>query len=110
MANVYSQLLWQVASSIADGVHSGTVPTGFVWVVRSVCVTPPGMPWGVSQRWQLVDETGCQLAGEPYGFSIAGETQTTDMHHVLNGGGFLAFDGPGGGFSIRVSGYQLSLP
>lgn len=110
MANVYSQLLWAARTVISGSNTSGLVPAGFVWVVRSVSVTPVGQTWQACPSWELADSSGTLLAAGAAGFGVMNQTQTFDMHQVVNPGDHIALSVSSADAHIRVSGYQLGLP
>lgn len=110
MANVYSRLLWEVPATSGQTANSPTVPAGVVWVVRSLAVTPAGITIGSPGWWRLVDGTATILASSPTGFGCSGVTEWFDIHQIVNSGDFLSFLSNSIGFSIRVSGYALTLP
>jgi hypothetical protein len=89
---------------------SGPVPSGFVWVVRSVSVLNFNAPFSREQGWQLSASSMGNLCGVGNGFGSGAMSYNFDMHQVLEPGATLHFGTSVTGYSFSVSGYRLSLP
>jgi hypothetical protein len=110
MPAVYSVELFSSSLTTSPDTPSGPVPTGFVWVVRSVTVIPPGLAFQADGGWTLVDDNSTPLAGIGPWYGSGSQPVSCDIHHVVGAGGSLTFRGAGTGYAFKVSGYQLTLP
>lgn len=110
MANVYSQLLFFRQATVTTSEDSNPVPTGFVWVVRSVSVLSPGQPFSTEFGWALSATNGAVLCGVASGYGAGSTHYAFDLHQVVETGGVLHFGSSVPGYGLTVSGYQLTLP
>lgn len=112
MANpVYSDLLW-ANGNLTPGTHnSSAVPNGYRWVVRTIDVCVSGQTYHFASGflvWSYAD--GTNLMGRGDGQVLGGFTYHWDGHQVLNTGDQLMYTSSASSSSLRVSGYQLTLP
>lgn len=109
MPNVYTELLFTVSNGGPGNVVSDTVPSGFVWVVRDVTVTTPGIPFSNDGGWELYSSSG-PIFGATSGETCGGRTFYWEGRQVVDTGDHLTFHGVAAGYGMAVSGYVLTLP
>lgn len=107
----FSQVLWELAPgwSPPGPVLSPPVPTGFVWVVRSLSALHSGSSAGtaIAQLYFLVD--GFAAWSTPSCRSSPGIVYSAeDVRWVVPATSFLSVESNDGLWRVRVSGYQLT--
>lgn len=110
MAAVYSALLAR-SPGLGPGLTTlATVPSGFVWVVRTVSFFNFSYPWQGLEGILLQDSLQCPIVG--LGRYEARPYQPYDrtVHHALEPGDELVASCLDNDWRIRISGYQLTLP
>ena len=110
MATVYSVLLWEFPSNVTGVYDSGPVPAGFCWVVRDLLAFNSGADSLTMGGYYLTTSTGDSLAGQQPPFVQAGRMYHDQLHQVMTAGYFLVFNALDNGWTLRASGYQLTLP
>jgi len=95
----------------AGTVNSPAVPPGYVWVIRDmVAATQPG-GWYLPRGFTLTDSVVFATVWNVGNYEeLAGQALRWHGHQVLEEHDYLiwtTYDGP---WSLRVSGYVLTLP
>lgn len=108
MARVYSQRLLAAVDSAGD---SGTVPDGFIWVVRNYVLFWNGDSDAATEFYNLTIGPAVLViaAGGPLS-SGAHIVERQDTRQVLNPGNTLVWGATTATWTICVSGYALALP
>lgn len=110
MANVYSTVFYSTPAAVTSGVPVVHVPGGVIYIIRDVLATntqrPPLGLWGVSLYSLL---TGSLTPNDQGGW-FAGVEYHWEMRQVLEAGDNLYVSTIDSDWTLRVSGYVLSLP
>lgn len=109
--SVYSKAFFD-ETGLTVGAHSiGPVPAGFVWVVRDIDSYNDGVTSAAVAGWSLSSVSGgAPFAGVPSGWAQCGQFYQWSGRQVIDEGDELALEAFGSGWSVRISGYQLTLP
>ncbi len=110
--NVYTTVLALVPTTAGPGTFLFTVPSGFVWDVRDVIASNPEPATGINGSlfgWYLITAIGSiplfamqpAISSFPYHFTL---------RQLLGTGDGLTFGCSEAGWSLRVTGYELTLP
>lgn len=117
MANVYSKVHYKAANVSTVGFVAATVPAGFVWTIRTVTLV--NMPTAPSTTtWATIlngitlrnGATNIAICGALAPYAVTNRFYKFDLHHVMNAGDQLDVFAAESGWSVYVSGYQLTLP
>ena len=104
MSKVYSQLL---LVNVDEGEQLGAPPAGFIWVVRDICACTEG-----DGAYYIVADSFTEsvlLIGQDPGDGMY-HTDHWVGHQVIDTGVNLVAVCGSATVSLRISGYQLSLP
>lgn len=99
---------------IFSGVVSGEVivgppPSGFIWIVRDIdCRGVFASPWTAQTGFEISDAIGTMIFQATQ--CVSQKTYSWRGRQVLEAEDFLRLIGLDSGWSMRISGYQLSLP
>jgi hypothetical protein len=107
---VYSKRFAEVAVLPLGGSLLGTVPAGFIWIVRSATFFN-GEAWsvGLFGCW-LTTGTGVFFAGVGQADAQGNRVYTWEGRQVLESGENLLASASDDFWSVVVSGYELSTP
>lgn len=114
MANVYSKLLYRVNPASSGTIY--TSPAGFVTDVRMVTFYNPGssfaIPWaGILAGIELYQTTtAARICGVMGRDARPLRYYFFNLRHIINAGETLSLATADGGWSVYISGYQLTLP
>lgn len=111
MANVYSQQLW-LGNLYSSGFSLGPAPpAGFVWVIRDVILENTGFPeYYALKQIHLYTGATSDICKIPNGVARGTTVFHWEGRYVLMPGQNLEAAAGDLGWSIYVSGYQLTLP
>lgn len=108
--SVYTHLLGSNPALPFGATTLGTVPSGFVWVVRDVTFfNSRGSAYGFAGV-RLIDGTGACIAGVGPDQARGGVPIQVETRQLLVAGDILQAIALETGWSVRVTGYQLTLP
>ena len=110
MGVVYSDLLFDGTDLAEGGVAMGGPPTGYKWVLRDVHATLPGTwPYG-AQGWGIYNLGGVELVACRPPAAVQGSAFDWQGRQIVEEGDSITFIALEFGWSVAVSGYQLTLP
>lgn len=112
MANVYSILMADSGGPQPAGTrYSSTVPSGYVWDVRSIVCGRDTYSFTFTNGFQVrVRQTGTLLLSLQQPFVTSNVSYRYEMREILSAGQSLEFDLLDTSWWYRVNGYQLTLP
>jgi hypothetical protein len=110
MGAVYSTLLWDLVDVAEGSYTSETVPSGFRWVVVDVVAFNTTSTWAWVGGLYLSDSEGAPIWSPPNGFALPRTEYRWSGRQVVNTGDNLQANSYDDGWSLRVSGFSLTLP
>lgn len=88
----------------------GTPLPGFKWVIKDMAVTHAGGMATPLGGFSVIDNVGIELYAVQAPWSVSGFTYHFTGTQTVEPFDNIYFNGVDAGWSIRVSGYQLTLP
>lgn len=110
MANIYSQRMAQLVASSPGTTDLGQAPAGRKWVVKDIVATYVGGLAFPRSGFGVLDGLGATIFGVKSPFAVSGYSFHWAGTQTLEDGEHLYFQSDEGGWSLRVSGYELVEP
>ena len=111
MANIYSVVMFQLGPGSFGGAYETTpVPDGYIWIVRDIDIKSPGVPWTRTYGLNITDGEQAPLYVTDHHNAPGGTYSFWRGRQVLQAGDTLLITVVEAGWSIRISGYQLTAP
>lgn len=110
MGRIFSQRLAQLVSASPGTTDLGQAPAGRKWVVKDITATQVGgLGWVVS-GFNVLDGLGAVIFGVGSPFAVMSVTYHWHGSQTLEDGEHLFFQTAETGWSLRISGYELTEP
>ena len=107
---LFSALLGEVLPGSAGATTFGPVPDGYVWDVRDVvAMKEPGSLLSASLGFQITDAAGVTIAALLPTQATTGPLYHLELRQVLVAGDEISVVTADDGWSIRITGYVLTV-